>query len=142
MTSRILSPAELFIRLEHFLLERQPPSAFRALTVERLPSPDRYPNPTVQLTREQLLRFRADFAELTSFVCAVCLVRPEDLCRFDLLAALRRQTHVEMVLEAAKTLVEALPVDDPRTAVALRKASHHLAALGRFGSLGSQETPT
>jgi hypothetical protein len=134
--NRHLTPSELLVSLEHFLIARRPPQP-RFFVAAHLPAPENIPYRTVHLERDTLERFRSDFAELTAFVCAICRVRPEDLSQWDLSQAIMQQFHVEEVLAAAKILVETIPPTDPDTAVALRRAEHNLRALGLFG----QEPP-
>jgi hypothetical protein len=44
-----------------------------------LPDPARYPTPNVIMTRDQVVRFRAQMAELHAFACAVTGADPKEL---------------------------------------------------------------
>jgi len=58
----------------------------------RLDLPSMHPHPTVTLTREQVMRFRSDWAVLHAALCVLLEVEPEDLSPFHLMVAVGRKT--------------------------------------------------
>lgn len=79
---------------------------------ENLPPVDMLPNPTVTLTREQVIRFRKNYAELGEHTAELCNklcdkteVTPQNLCLLHIMAA---SQMVDYLIEENQRLEEAL----------------------------------
>jgi hypothetical protein len=68
-----------------------------------LPDPAHFQMPTVVLTRDQLVRFRAQMAELHAFACAVTGAGVKDLTLADLMAHLWKTAMTEDPLPPPET---------------------------------------